>query len=104
MIVLRYHEGIYRPIILCDICEQPITDVQQANLVSKNPTRDEITVEAVMQVHQGRCTDVAEEKLGGKTETGFDNLEDHLFCLMLSSGLGLERLAELIEIKKETGM
>lgn len=95
MIVLRHHEGRYRPVILCDVCEQQITDATHGNVVSPHPEHGQVDLQALRHAHQGKCTDVAEAQLGGKVMTGFDNLDEHLFRLMYSVGLPPERLLEM---------
>jgi hypothetical protein len=97
-------ERIDRPVLLCDICDQRIVKAADGNVVSKEPPSGHPDLQDLLYAHQGSCTDAAEKKLGGKTETGFDNLEEHHFRLLYSLGLSPEALLETQKNLQEFGL
>lgn len=105
MIVLRQIDGIYRSVIVCDSCQQPINNIREANAISRLPDLDVSDLQIIRYVHQGNCTEHVKHELGGKQLADKltrldDNLEDHLLRLMLSVGLHPERMQKLIELYK----
>ena len=95
MIVSVSEEGRYAPVLICDICEQRITDAGLAGVVSRTDQAGGVELNEVLYAHKGRCLDAAEEKLGGYRVTGWRELSDHLIDLLYNCGLTVEKLVEL---------
>ena len=95
MIVSRNEGGRRAPVLVCDICEQPIRDGGLAAAVFQNEQKVGVELDQILHVHKGKCMDAAEAKLGGSLVTGWRELSDHLIDLLHNCGFTMEKLAEL---------
>lgn len=72
-------------VIVCDICTKEIRDVEMAAAVYQINVSNGASV-TPLHAHKGRCHDAAEAQLGGKSETGWAEMREHLFQLCANSG------------------
>ena len=94
MIMVRYVDGRYTPVINCDVCERRIAEAGLAVAVMKHGTIDEAELLPCLHAHKGACHDTAEERLGGKANTGWQELTQHLLFLAHNCKLTPEKLAQ----------
>ena len=89
MIVVRNLEGRDAPQLLCDVCEQPITDGKMAAVVFKQSDESGAgpTLHPPLYAHKGVCHRAAEQRLGGDEATGWIELYQHLLLLLKNCGL-----------------
>ena len=80
-IMIRINPETTAPYLCCDICDQNITESGDAAVVIRSGE------ESILYAHKGKCLDQAEEKLGGKANTGWQELRHHMVVLMLSVGM-----------------
>ncbi len=97
MILIHYREGRYAPVVVCDICEQRITNANLAVAVGTDVYGKDPELISVLHAHKGTCHDAAEAKLGGRIKTGWDELSHHLLHLVQNIGL---KPTDLVELKK----
>jgi len=97
MIVVRNLEGRDAPQLLCDVCEQPITDGNMAAVVFKrsDESGEGATLHPLLYAHKGVCHRTAEQRLGGDEATGWIELYQHLLHLLKNCGLPAPELARL---------
>jgi len=94
MIVLHYADGLFVPVIACDVCEQRIADGRLGVAVFPRGGLSEPELLPCVYTHKGECHEAAERKLGGRSECGWQDLRTHLLYVVLNSNLTLEMLAE----------
>ena len=79
------NDGITAPIVCCDVCDAPIDDAKEGAAVFALVPNASST--KAMHVHKKGCHHKAEEQLGGKRNTGWQELSDHLRWLHANVGL-----------------
>jgi hypothetical protein len=88
-------QGRSAPLLVCDVCAQPIRDAGLAAAVF--PRSDvEGEIFSVLHVHKGACHDRAEADLDGAAGAPWQELRHHLVYLLGNVGLDDESLAEAI--------
>lgn len=96
MAILNRH-GNAAPIVVCDICRRRITDYEAAASVFLSPGLGHFpdgTFTPLLHAHKGRCHDLAEERLGGRLETGWHELLWDLVWTPQNSGHTWEEFLE----------
>lgn len=76
--------------ILCDFCQQPITNAGLGVVIREERTFSE-NCSPVLYAHKGSCHDAMEKKVG---HTGWHELQNHLLQLLLFSGMTIEKLTD----------
>lgn len=79
------NNGITAPLLCCDVCDAPIDDAKEGAAVFPLAANGSAVV--AMHVHKKGCHDAAEERLGGRRATGWQELADHLKFLAANVGL-----------------
>ena len=82
MIVVKYSKGRYCPMVLCDVCKEPITDAGMAAVVQE-PTNEPEAILKIQHVHKRACHNTAEAAMHA---TGWEELETHLAQLCWNVG------------------
>jgi hypothetical protein len=103
MIAFHYAEGLFVPVIVCDVCEQRIADGRLGVVVFRMGDLSLPELIPCMQTHKGECYNAAERKLGGMGECGWQELQTHLLYVVLNSKLTLEMLAEERDFRDAAG-
>jgi hypothetical protein len=86
MIEIRQVRSEHKPVVVCDICKQPIFDIGLGVVVRTNePVAFRINSD-ILYAHKGACHDAAERQKGGKELTAFDELQKHLLDLGALAG------------------
>lgn len=96
MIAVLTTDGRSAPILLCDYCEERITDAGMGAAVFQ-PASESTELQPVLHVHKGRCHDSADAKCGGRTGGDWVELDRHLLQLLFNSGIDLDRLDYLLK-------
>jgi hypothetical protein len=97
MIVIFTRNGRSCPRVVCDVCERPITDAQLGAAIFPQYDLEGKEQLAVLHAHKGRCHDLAESRLGGRTKTLWQELRKHLLYLVCNAGMTPEELCALDE-------
>ncbi len=88
----------YRPRIICDKCEQPITEVRQAMVLYGQPDDPEITTTVLYSHKEESCQNWVRKKAGHPANGGsWDELMDHLVMLAADSGFFPDDFAQRYE-------
>jgi hypothetical protein len=87
MICLRIKDGFYAPIVLCDYCNEAITDPHMALELTDHREWDPANEELieVYHVHKDACDQAMQEKFAG--QCGSTELSIHMFQLAYNVGL-----------------
>ena len=103
MIKLRIRKGRYAPVFVCDICGKQIEDTYATAVSPKQPMDGEFA--EVLHAHKGACDDEASRRLGGETQSGWQEMSAHVVRLAANVGMTSveiadqsERLAEIERI------
>ena len=91
MVKMVYTKGHFAPITFCDICNKRIYEAGKAGVIYPLEA-DEGDDIPVFIVHKGDCLHQAEDRLGGRSESGFDELSVNLYYLLFNVGLTIEKL------------
>jgi hypothetical protein len=94
MILVQFKNAWYAAVIVCDICQQRISDGGLAVAVFRHIDHESSELLPVLHAHKGPCQDAAEAKLGGKENTGQEELANHLLQMAHNSGLSPEALID----------
>ncbi len=100
MIKLVYNKGHFAPLTFCDICGERIREAGGAAVIYPLNSEEGDDV-PIFIVHKGNCFHQAEERLGGPTESGFDDLSIQMYYMLYNVGMSV---AELKRIKPTAEM
>ena len=92
MILVQFKNAGYAAVIVCDICQQRISDGGLAVAVFPHVDHESSELLPVLHAHKGPCHHAAEAKLGGNT--GWEELANHLLEMAHNSGLSPEALID----------
>ena len=56
-LVIQFHDGLSCPTIICDACQEPITDAQVGGYFFPMTARDEGKTAPITFLHKGACDD-----------------------------------------------
>jgi hypothetical protein len=79
------NNGTTAPLLCCDVCDAPIDDAKEGAAVFALVPNGSST--RVLHVHKKGCHIQAEAQLGGRQNTGWQELTDHLKWLTANLGL-----------------
>ena len=96
MIRIYNDNGVYAPVIICDICKGHIKNVKNGAIVSLILEVKSGEMTDFLSVHKGECQNKAEEQLSyrGK-KVGWQELNTHLLYLCKNTGLTLKEMKKL---------
>jgi hypothetical protein len=94
MIRIRYIEERYAPVVICDICEQRITNSGLAVIVYPRRLGNEAELLEPWHVHKGTCLATADERLGGREKVGWEELATHLMEVAMNCGRSSHQIKE----------
>jgi len=96
MIRIYNDNGVYAPVILCDICKGHIKEAQDGAVISLILEAQTGDMTEFFSVHKGECQQKAEEKLSfrGK-KVGWQELNTHLLYLCKNTGLSVKEMKRL---------
>lgn len=89
MITTLYSDFGYKPIIIYDVCREPIRDVEYALAVNL-PGSEQGSLLDVKHVHKGACDEQCDQDLGGMTNS--TEMLAYLIDLMHNTGLDAEKI------------
>lgn len=101
MIKVLYKDGRYSPLVICDICSERIEDAALGAAVAPSGQGGDDQLLEVLHAHKGGCHKAAEERLGGKVNTGWDELGVHMLNLAMNVKLSPEALSDLRKLEDE---
>ena len=87
-------DGFYRPLFICDACQQPITDFRNAKVIYESPSDDVQDLTNVLHCHKKDSCEAAVLVMAKqKGLNGFwQELHYHLILLAASAGMSLDDL------------
>lgn len=104
MIRVQYKDGKYAVVLICDTCEQRITNACQANAIHHRGKADENGLLEVFHVHKGYCDLKLENKIkGNELFVSSEELTTHLVRLIHNCGFPVDKLIEQNQLLKEMG-
>ena len=86
MIKMAQVDGITMAAVFCDICKKQIKELGLGTAVYCCLDAPTETAE-VLHAHKGKCLDAAEEKLGGRKDTAWQELSSHITDMLLTTGV-----------------
>lgn len=96
MIVIEYENGCYYPLTICDQCDEPIHEVGLAMVRhSKIEDGDNGARASVYHVHKGACDKRFEADSSVDLDSGWSELDTHLFQLLRNTGVSKDVLERL---------
>ena len=78
MIAIHYAVQGSTATVVCDVCHLRIDDGSRGVAVFRAGERGERELLSVMHAHNGACYEAAQAKLGGKENTAWEELVNHL--------------------------
>jgi len=100
MIKTINNDGMYAPVIICDICGKAIDNASLAAVIDcERPNVGEMT--EVRHVHKGKCHDLADARW---SELPWAEMDVHLLNLINNVGSSLEKLQEVREARNKVGI
>lgn len=99
MIGISTAEGRDRPVVVCDVCKEQITDSARANVFferAENGHSDKLWF-----CHQGKCDEILKPTVKSNP---FINLDRVLTFLCSNSGLRPERMIEISKLNEQFGI
>ena len=84
-----------RTIFVCDICNQPITDITHGAAVFRDIDHGGGELHTVLHAHKDRCLDKAEERMVGRSGGGpWRELGDHLNDVIAGMGVTIRSMID----------
>jgi hypothetical protein len=89
-------------ILVCDVCLERIADASYAAAVFKSESNVGDIFD-VLHAHKGACHDEAEKRLGGKAQTGWEEMKVHLIQVCHNASSPVASLARMDALYEQVG-
>jgi hypothetical protein len=112
VVKIMYFDGRFAPVVVCDICGGRVENANRGAAIFASHrmadgqvrTFDKGTLLDVLHAHKGTCHDRAEQRLGGKLETGWVELAEHLALLIGNTGVTAEEVTQINIFRDKHGL
>jgi hypothetical protein len=98
MIRILSRDHLHAPVVVCDVCGDPIWDANDGVAVF-NAVLKEMEKTDVLHAHKGDCHDAAEDRIG--EHAGWQELSSHFYWLGANLEITPEQFVKLSRLHKD---
>lgn len=101
MIRIWHRAGRTCPVVVCDICDDMISNAEEGAAVFSCRSKDNLKTN-VVHVHKGACQDKAEEQIGD--DSGWDELGHHLYLVCSNTAVKYAEETARDQVRRDCGL